>query len=178
MLIFCGKTDHLSQVSHLSFTTVNNDKFVCIWNTFSENEHKFVQNWFVIVIWAISNNAGWHFQSRAYVGVSNFLGGDQLPIPTRYKMSVWGGDQSPPPHVKFLAWGGPVPPPRPRVVERTSESSQFPILLKACLDVSWSHVFSLAFWKETRCKKQLRAVRICTFSCHTHTQLARLKTGT
>jgi len=50
----------------------------------------------------------------AYVGVSNFFwGGDQLPIPTRYKMSV--GGTSPPPHVKFLAWGDQ-PPPRPHVV--------------------------------------------------------------
>jgi len=30
-----------------------------------------------------------------YVGVSNFLGGDQFPIPTRYKISVWGGPVPP-----------------------------------------------------------------------------------
>jgi len=57
----------------------------------------------------------------AYVGVSNFLGGDQFPIPTRYKISVWGGDQSPPHTLNFRPGGGPVPPsppPRPRVVAR------------------------------------------------------------
>jgi len=37
----------------------------------------------------------------AYVGVSNFFWGHQLPIATRYKISVWG-DHSPL-HVKFLA---------------------------------------------------------------------------
>jgi len=49
-----------------------------------------------------------------YVGVSNFLGGDQFPIPTRYKISVWGGPV-PPPHVKFPAWGGTSPPPHAHV---------------------------------------------------------------
>jgi len=44
-------------------------------------------------------------------GREQLFGGDQFPIPTRYKISVWGGDQSPPPHVKFPAWGGTSPPP-------------------------------------------------------------------
>jgi len=40
---------------------------------------------------------------------------DQLPIPTRYEISVcWG--TSPPPNVTFLAWpGGTSPPTRPRL---------------------------------------------------------------
>jgi len=46
-------------------------------------------------------------------GEQLFWGGDQFPIPTRYKISVWGGDQSPPPHVKFPAWGGTSPPSPP-----------------------------------------------------------------
>jgi len=33
---------------------------------------------------------------QSYVGVSNFFVGVKLPIPTRYKMSVWGGPV--PPH--------------------------------------------------------------------------------
>jgi len=44
-----------------------------------------------------------------------FGGWDQFPIPTRYKISVWGGPV-PPPHVKFPAWGDqppPSPPPTP-----------------------------------------------------------------
>jgi len=47
-----------------------------------------------------------------YVGVSNFFfgGGDQLPIPTRNKMSVWG-DQ--PPHTLNFWPGGTSPPPSP-----------------------------------------------------------------
>jgi len=54
--------------------------------------------------------------SKPYVGVSNFFfgGGDQLPIPTRYKISVWGAGTSPP-HGKFLAWVAS--PPCPRVLE-------------------------------------------------------------
>jgi len=43
---------------------------------------------------------------------ATFFGGDQLPIPTCYNVSVWGG----PPHLKFLPWGPVPPPPRPRVM--------------------------------------------------------------
>jgi len=49
----------------------------------------------------------------SYVGVSNFFlgGGAQLPIPTRYKMSVWG-DQSP--HT-LNSWPGGTSPPQAHV---------------------------------------------------------------
>jgi len=45
-----------------------------------------------------------------------FGGGDQFPIPTRYKISVWGGGPvPPPPTLNFRPGGGPVPlsPPPP-----------------------------------------------------------------
>jgi len=44
-------------------------------------------------------------------GREQLFGGDQFPIPTRYKISVWGGDQSPPPHtLNFRPGGGTSPP--------------------------------------------------------------------
>jgi len=52
-------------------------------------------------------------EDRPYVGVSNFFfgGGDQLPIPKRYKISVWGGPAPPPNTLNF--WPGGTSPPTP-----------------------------------------------------------------
>jgi len=49
--------------------------------------------------WVFANPGADHpivtyYESCPYVGVKQLFWGDQLPIPTRYKISVWG-DHSP-----------------------------------------------------------------------------------
>jgi len=56
---------------------------------------------------------------RPHVCLGGFFGGDQLPIPTRYKISAKSRGLYTC-NVKVLAWGDqslPSPPPRPRMFE-------------------------------------------------------------